>query len=105
MNPIVAVGGCCAAAASGHAAAEPTIALIKSRRRIAFAQGTTPSYIRITAEICIRITAEICDRWNAVNQNFAQQQFVTSHVSYGSFSTDPAGFASWSMSVPPRKRT
>src|SRR6266699_985392 len=97
MNPIVAVGGCCAAAASGHAAAEPTIALIKSRRRIAFAQGTTPSYIRITAEIC--------DRWNAVNQNFAQQQFVTSHVSYGSFSTDPAGFASWSMSVPPRKRT
>jgi len=27
---------CCARATSGHAAAEPTIALMKSRRRIAF---------------------------------------------------------------------
>jgi hypothetical protein len=30
---------CCARAASGHAAAEPTITVMKSRRRIAFSKA------------------------------------------------------------------
>jgi len=33
---------CCARAVSGQAVAEPTIPLMKSRRRIAFAQGLGP---------------------------------------------------------------
>jgi hypothetical protein len=35
-NPITGIAGGCACAASGHAAADPAITLMKSRRRIAF---------------------------------------------------------------------
>jgi hypothetical protein len=35
-KPITGIAGCCARAASGHATDEPTTALMKSRRRIAF---------------------------------------------------------------------
>jgi hypothetical protein len=35
IKPITGIAGCCARAASGHAAAEPTMPM-KSRRRIAF---------------------------------------------------------------------
>jgi hypothetical protein len=35
INPITGSAVCCACAASGHAAAEPKTALMKSRRRIA----------------------------------------------------------------------
>jgi len=38
-NPIIGIAGCCARAASGHAAADPAIILMKSRRRIARSQG------------------------------------------------------------------
>ena len=39
---------CCARAVSGHAAADPTITLMKSRRRIAFTKaGTTPNRTRL----------------------------------------------------------
>jgi hypothetical protein len=39
-NPITGIAGCCArAAASGQAAAEPTIPLMKPRRRIAFSKA------------------------------------------------------------------
>src|SRR6516162_717257 len=42
MNPRIA--GCCARAASGHAAADPAIPVMKSRRRIAFPRPrTSPS--------------------------------------------------------------
>jgi hypothetical protein len=42
--PITGIAGCCARAASGQAAAEPTIPLMQSRRRIAFPKaGTTPT--------------------------------------------------------------
>ena len=40
--------GCCAPAASGQAAADPAITLMKSRRRIAFPKaGTTPIGTRL----------------------------------------------------------
>jgi uncharacterized protein YchJ len=42
-NPMTGIVGCCAPAASGQAAADPAITLMKSRRRIAFPKaGTTP---------------------------------------------------------------
>src|SRR5215467_5128020 len=47
-NPITGVADCCARAASGHAVAEPTIPLTKSRRRIAFAQGLGLRRLRLT---------------------------------------------------------
>ena len=44
---------CCANAVSGHAVAEPTIPLMKSRRRIASSKGSrAPTSNRITAGIC-----------------------------------------------------
>src|SRR6202011_4062507 len=44
-NPITGIAGCCARAASGHATAEPAIALMKSRRRIgsSSSRGSQPT--------------------------------------------------------------
>jgi uncharacterized protein YchJ len=39
MKPITGMVGCCARAPSGHVAAEPATALMKSRRRIAFPEA------------------------------------------------------------------
>jgi len=38
-NATTGIGDCCARAASGHAAADPAIPLMKSRRRIAFTEA------------------------------------------------------------------
>jgi hypothetical protein len=39
-----------------------------------------------------------------LGHHFAQQQIATAEVGSGSFSTDPAGFANWSMSASLQKR-
>ena len=47
-TPTVNCVGCCARAASGQAATEPTVTLMKSRRRIALTKaGTTPIRMRL----------------------------------------------------------
>src|SRR5262249_26018193 len=47
-KPITGVAACCARTASGQAAADPAITLMKSRRRIAFTKaGTTPNRTRL----------------------------------------------------------
>src|SRR5262249_9067141 len=50
---MVGFPGCCARAASGHAAAELATPLMKSRRRIVCPRlRTAPTYSAITAGIC-----------------------------------------------------
>ena len=58
IKPITGIAGCCARAASGQAAAEPTMPM-KSRRRIAFPKAQT-------ARLGFAITAGICDRRNGL---------------------------------------
>jgi hypothetical protein len=68
---------CCARKVSGHAVADPTIALTKSRRRIAFTKaGTTPNGARLQQGFA---TDEMGFRGQ-----FAQQQSEPAHVRFGS---------------------
>src|SRR5262249_50784164 len=68
---------CCARAASGQVAAEPTITLMKSRRRIAFPKAwdhANPSMI----------TAGIYDRRNGVRPPFCVAATLRTNVRFGS---------------------
>ncbi len=67
---------CCARAASGQATAEPTIPLMKSRRRIARSKAQDHARMRLQQEFPIGETG--------FRRSLAQQQFKTAHVSYGS---------------------
>jgi hypothetical protein len=44
MKPITGIIGCCARVPSGHAAAEPAITLMKSRRLIAASKRPTTAH-------------------------------------------------------------
>src|SRR6516165_12111770 len=69
---------CCARKVNGHAVADPTIALTKSRRRIAFTKAR--DYAEWDA-----ITAGICDTRNGVqgrklhSSNFEPLMFALGH--------------------------
>src|SRR3974377_1745904 len=68
---------CCARAASGQAVAEPTITLMKSRRRIAFPEAwTTPNRTRLQQGFA---TDEI-----GFDGHFARQQSLGPNVRFGS---------------------
>jgi hypothetical protein len=68
---------CCARAASGQAAPEPTITLMKSRRRIAFTEaGTTPTRTRLHQGFA--------PREMGFRGQFARQQTLAAHVRFGS---------------------
>src|SRR6516164_2105334 len=75
-KPIVCIfPACCARAASVHAAAEPTITLMKSRRRIASPKaGTTPTRTRLQQGFA---TGGMGFR-----RQFAQQHSETAHVRF-----------------------
>jgi hypothetical protein len=64
---------CCARKVSGHAVADPTIALTKSRRRIAFPKAQDyANYV---------ITAGIYDRRNGVKWSFSRSNNSGSRMS------------------------
>jgi len=78
--PITGTAGCCARAASGHPTAETTVALTKSRRRIASPKGmetVSPN----------EITAGLATRGMGFNGRFAQQQLQANDVRYGSLAS------------------
>src|SRR5262249_1570715 len=73
------IRSCCwARAASGHAVAEPTIALTKSRRRIACPKRSGPRQIRR------RLQQGFTTGEMGFRGQFAQRQSETAHVRFGS---------------------
>src|SRR6516162_4606339 len=73
-NPITGIDDCCARAASGQIAAEPPSSVMKSRRRIAFAQGWYHANF-------VWITAGICNQWNGVQGSFCGAAIHETNVS------------------------
>ena len=78
--PITGIAGCCARAASGHAAVAPTIPLMNSRRRIAFpkAQDHAKFGLQFRRSIQEIATGEI-----GFKEQFALQKFRAAPVEMG----------------------
>jgi hypothetical protein len=80
-NPITGIAACCARAASGHAAADPAIAVRNSRRRIAFPRAYNPSEQEFATA---RSNQEFAPGDMGLMVSFALQQFKMAHVGSGS---------------------
>ena len=84
-KPMTGIAGCCARAASGQAAAEPTIPLMKLRRRIAFPKAQDHANYAITAGIC--------DTRNGVQWSVCTAAILSRHVRFGSWADIVAAIA------------
>jgi hypothetical protein len=81
-------GGCCVRTTSGQAAANPTVPLMRSRRRIAFPKGRDRAD---NAFPIARLRQDFAARENGGPCQCARQQFrVVVHVADGSFATNDA---------------
>src|SRR5262249_5192812 len=87
---------CCARATSGQAVAEPTIPLMKSRRRIAFAQGLGLRRLRLTM---MQLQQGFATGGMGSDYHFAWQQSPGPNVRYGSI-TDILGIGTYVRFTP-----